>query len=201
MRYAALPPCDRCRSTLYYADEEAGEWKCLKCQLEQERVSRWQGEPKPPIAYWPRSGADNEIIRSFFPATFDPFTEAVAAGVERIFVGDRGDGTNASHHAPSRSIRINPDADWESRAAAYNDSYPDLGLTAEDAIVFVFLHECGHAKRREFCLKKPIQSFQCLPDRPLVPEDLAALLMVNHEELKADEYAIERFRKWKKEGR
>lgn len=196
--YCTLPPCEKCGSTLYIADEKAGEWKCVKCQLEQDRVSRWQGGPKPPIARWPSSEADNTLIRSFFPATFDPIAEAVAVGVGKIFIGDRGDGSNASFHAETRSIRINPCADWGSRAAAYNDCYPDLGLTAEDAIVFVFLHECGHAMRRDYCLKKPIRSFQCLPDRPLVPEDLTALLLINYEEEKADEYAMERFLKWKR---
>jgi hypothetical protein len=197
MEYAVLPPCEKCKSTLYFADEEAGEWKCIKCRLDQDRLDRWQGGPKPPIACWPRSGADNEIIRSFFPPTFNPFAEAVAAGVKLISIGDAGNGIAASHHAETRSIRISPVADWEERAISYNERYPDLGLTAADAIVFVFFHELGHATRREYCLKKPIRGFDYLPDRPLVPEDLAALVGVTYEEMEADKYAIERFRKWK----
>jgi hypothetical protein len=153
----------------------------------------------------------------FFPASFPFAEEAARAGVKAIRFGLDSKGAGGSYNPFTEEIQIDPGTDWEKYAATVNARFPGLDVTPEDAIVFLFFHELGHASRREHYLKlrtgrldhlgTPGFSLDILVAMRESPEYLAGQLPFVDEwiqilagEKAANAYAAERFRKWKRGG-
>jgi hypothetical protein len=118
----------------------------------------------------------------------------MAAGVKRIEARESLLGLPASYDPEEERITFDLRADWKKAAAEINARHPGLGVTEEDALVFAFLHECGHARRRHHVLKMQHRNLRWIGNSSLFLMDQIA---VGEEEMHADDYAKERFRKWK----
>ena len=136
-------------------------------------------------------------VQSLFPRGFPVITEGLKAGVGKIRLRKSLLGIPAFFDPETNEIEIDPEADWKKLAAGINARYPWLGVTPEDAPVFMYLHECGHARRREHVLAMPHRNLRGIRGSAFFLMDQ---IVIGEEEEAADDYARERFRKWR-EGR
>jgi hypothetical protein len=143
----------------------------------------------------PTSLADLRAVQALFPATFSPFAEALKAGVKTIRLRKSSLGITAAYFPEEEAIELDPSADWKKLAAGINARRPGLGVDAENAIVFLFTHECGHARRRQHVLGMQHRNLRGIGHSSLY---FADHLAIGQEEFEADEYAAERFRNWKR---
>jgi hypothetical protein len=143
----------------------------------------------------PTSLADVRRVQSLFPATFSVLAEALRADVKSIRVRSSSLGIPAAYFAEEEEIELDPAADWKKLAVQINARHPGLGVTPEDAIVFTFLHECGHARRRQHVLSMQHRNLRKIGHSSLYFMDRLA---IGQEEYEADEYAAMRFRIWKR---
>lgn len=139
--------------------------------------------------------ASLRAVQALFPATFSPLAEALKAGVKMIRLRKSYLDIPASYLAEEEEIELDPGADFKKLAAGINARHPGLGVTEQDAIVFTFLHECGHARRRKHVLGMQHRNLRGIGHSSLFFMDQLA---IGEEEYQADEYAKERFKKWKR---
>jgi hypothetical protein len=90
-------------------------------------------------------------LQRLFPPGFPWLTEAKKAGVGKIeLTDDKLFGTVAGFDPEENTIRINSGADWGKIARLIEQRHHGLKILSEkEAVAFVFLHECGHARRRD----------------------------------------------------
>lgn len=146
----------------------------------------------------PKGGATDLLrnlgrVQALFPPGFNAVAEALKAGVCSIRL-KKGIlfGINASFDPEEMAIDINLEADRE-KIVATARRRTGVEIKVEEAFAWVLLHEIGHCLRRKQLLAMPRRN--TIGGRDLSIFDREE---IDREESAADEYAKERFRKWKR---
>lgn len=132
-------------------------------------------------------------MQDLFPPGFPAVPECLKAGVRTVRL-KKGIlfGINASFDPEEMAIDINLEADREKIVATVRRR-TRIEIKAEEAFAWLLLHELGHCLRRKQVLSMSRRSTFGGGDLSFFDRE-----EIDREESAADEYAKERFRKWKR---
>jgi hypothetical protein len=140
--------------------------------------------------------ADLARFQALLPPGFPAVSECLKAGVltARLRKGVLY-GISSFFDPEEMAIEIDPDADRE-KIVAIAKRRTGVKVGVEEAFVWLLLHEIGHCLRREHVRTMQRRNLLGTVGFSLFFMDWIA---VDEEERLADEYAAERYRKWKRE--